>query len=153
MLNSDTTKLDQILTMGQSSKTRLGYIGITNNEATTPKTVFVKVGVRSDVATSSKIVSTKAIVKIVNTLGSGKNSTPSLSEGKKRFIPICHYCNRSGHIQPKCFEYKNIFKMGRFCKYNYNPRVSVYKSRIVSKHKIYLKDNFVKNIWVKKNQI
>ena len=105
--------------MGQSSKHGLGYIETTNTAATTPKIVFVKAGVTSDVAATSKTVSVTAAAKIVNTPSSGKNSTPSLSRDKRRFVPIYHFCNRPGHIRPKCFEYQNTFKMGKFRKYNY----------------------------------
>ena len=119
MLNFDTTKLDQILTMGQSNKHGLCYTRLTNSVATTPKTVFVTAGVTSDVAATSKTVSVTAAAKTMNTPSSGKNSTPLLSRGKRRFVPICHFCNQPGHIRPKCFEYQNTFKMGRFRKYNY----------------------------------
>ena len=111
--------------MGQSSKHGLGYIETTNTVATIPKTVFVKAGVTSDVAATFKTVSVTAAAKIVNTPSSGKNSTLTLSRGKRRFIPICHFCNWPGHIHPKCFEYQNTFKMGRFRKYNYNSRLLV----------------------------
>ena len=45
MLNFGTTKLDQILIMGQSSGNRnlLGYTSVVNVVTTTSKTVFVKV--------------------------------------------------------------------------------------------------------------
>ena len=91
MLNSGTTKLDQILTMRQSSKHGLGYIETTNIVAIIPKTVFVKAGVTSDVAGTFKTVSITVAAKTVNTPSSGKNSTLSLSTGKRRFVPICHF--------------------------------------------------------------
>ena len=149
MLNSTTTKLDQIMTMGQSSKNGLGYIGITNTIATMPKTVFVKASVTNDVATTSKIVFVKNVAKTKNTHGSSKNSTSSLSKGKKKFVPIFHYCSMPGHIRPKCFEYKNTFKMSRIGKYDYKPRFAAYKPKTIPKHKIDLKKN-VKKIWIKK---
>ena len=108
--------------------------------------MFVKVGVTSDVATTSKTVFVTAVAKTMNTPSSGKNSTTSLSRGKRRFVPICHFCNRPGHIRPKCFKYQNTFKMGRFKKYSYKSRVVVYKPRNASKHKIDLKTNHVKKI-------
>ena len=86
----------------------------------------------------------------MNTHFSSNNSTTSLSRGKRRFVPICHFCNRPGHIRPKCFEYQNTFKMDRFGKYNYKSRVAVYKPKNAPKHKIDLKTNHVKKIWVKK---
>ena len=98
-------------------------------------------------------MSVTAAAKTVNTPSFGKNSTLSLSRGKRRFILICHFCNRPGHIRPKCFEYQNTFKMGRFGKYNYKSRVAVYKPMNAPKHKIDLKTNHVKKIWVKKSDL
>ena len=132
--------------MGQSSKHGLGYTEITNIAATAPKIVFVKDGVTSNVATTSKIVSIIVAVKTVNTRSSGKNSTPSLSGGKKRFVFTCHFCNRPSHICPKYFKYQNIFKMVRFGKYNHNSRVAAYKPKNASKHTIDLKNNHAKKI-------
>ena len=90
--------------------------------------------------------------KIVYTLSSSKNSTSLLFEGKSKFIHICHFCKRLGHIFPKCFEYQNTFKMGRFRNHYHNLRDSTYKPRDVSRHKIDLKNNNIKKIWIK-NQI
>ena len=42
ILNFGSTKLDQILNMGQSSKNGLGYTSVTSFVATTSKIVFVK---------------------------------------------------------------------------------------------------------------
>ena len=150
LLNLGSSKLDHILSMGQTSKQGLGYTETTNNAATTPKTVFVKAGVTSDVTTTSKIVSATTATRIVNTHFSGNNSTTSPSKGKRRFVPICHFCNRPSHIRPKYFEYQNTFKMGRFEKYNYKSRFKVHKPMNTPKHKIDLKTNHIKKIWVKK---
>ena len=87
MLNSDITKLDQILTMRQSSKNRLGYTGIINTIKTTPKTIFVKANVISDVTTTSKIVFVKVAAKIDNTPVSGKNYDSLLPKVRK--IDLC----------------------------------------------------------------
>ena len=109
--------------MGQSSKNGLGYTGVAN----TVTTMFIKV-----------VATTK------NSPISSKNFNPSLSEGKKKsFVPICHYCNMHGPIHPKCFKYKDTFRMSRIVK-------SPYKTRTASKLKIDLKNNYVKKIWIKK---
>ena len=63
MLNSGSTKLDQILTMGQFSKHGLRYNGTTNTVATASKTMFVKADVTSDVATTSKTMFVTAAAK------------------------------------------------------------------------------------------
>ena len=79
--------------MGQSSKHGLGCTETINTVATTPKTMFAKAGVTSDVATTSKTMSVTVAAKTMNTYSSSKNSTPSLSRGKKRFVLTCHFCN------------------------------------------------------------
>ena len=43
--------------------------------------------------------------------------------------------------------------MGKFGKYNYKSRFVVYKPRNAHKHKIDLKTNHVKKIWVKKSDL
>ena len=90
MLNSGTSNLEQILNMGQSvcNRNGLGYTGVTNDVATTSKIVFVKAAVTSQ-----------------NHFSSGKIIKPALPK-VKRFVPICHYCNKSGHIRPKCLSIK-----------------------------------------------
>ena len=137
MLNSGTTKLDHILSMGQTGKQGLGFIETTNIAATKPKTKFVKASVTNDVATTSQTVSTTTATKTVNTRFSGKNSTTSLFSGKKKFVPIYHFCNRPDHIRPKCFEYQNTFKMSIYG--NYHSRFATYKPRNTPKHKIDLR--------------
>ena len=69
----------------------LGYTGVTNDVATTSKTVFVKA------ATTTQ-----------NPFDSGKIIKPALTK-VKRFVPICHYCKKPGYIRPKCFKYKKYF--------------------------------------------
>ena len=136
--------------MGQTSKQGLGFTETTNTAATKPKTMFVKASVTNDVATTSQRVSTTAAAKTVNTHFFGKNSITSLFNGKKRFVPICHFCNKPGHIRPKCFEYRNIFKISRH--ENYHSKFAA-KSRKTPKHKIDLKKNVVKKIWIKKSDL
>ena len=108
--------------MGQSNgnENGLDYTSVTNTVATTPKILFVK---------------TAAIIE--NPFVIGKNSNPLLSGGKKKiFVRVYQYCNMFGHIRPKCFEYKNTFRMSRMLK-------SSYKPRIAPKIKIVLKNNYV----------
>ena len=116
--------------MGQSvcNRNGLGYTGVTNDVATTSKTVFVK-----------------AAVTTQNHFGSGKIIKPTLPKVKK-FVPICHYCNKSGHIRLKCFKYKNTFRMN-------SVEQPYYKSRTAPKHKTDLKNKSIKKIWVKKSDL
>ena len=90
-----------------------------------------------------KIVLVKVATKTKNTHISGKNFNPSLSKGKKKCMPICHYYNKSSHIHPRLFKYINTFRMSGMVK-------SPYKPRTVPKLKIDLKNNSVKKIWIKK---
>ena len=113
--------------------------------------MFVKASVTNDVATTSQTVSATTVAKTVNSHFSRKNSITSLFNGKKRFVPICHFCNKPGHIRSKCFKYQNTFKMSRYG--NYHLRFAVYKPRIAPKHKIDLRKNNVKKIWIKKSDL
>ena len=153
MLNSGIKKLDHILTMGQPiiDWNGIGYTNVSNNVATSSKTVckialIIEVshnsgktvnsltfGVTNNVATTSKTMFVKTIVIRENCHVAGMNSNPPLSKVKmKRFVPICHFCNMPSHIHPKCFKYKNTFRMNRMVK-------SAYKRRTAHKHKIDLK--------------
>ena len=113
MLNYGIEKLDHILTMGQPiiDQNGIGYIDVSNNVATSSKTVFVIIalkikvspnfgknvnslasGVINNVATTSKTMFVKIAATRENHHVSGKNSNPPLSEIKmKRFLPISHY--------------------------------------------------------------
>ena len=95
-------------------------------------------GVTNDVTTTSKTVFVKSTATTQNHFSSGKIIKPALPKVKK-FVPICHYCKKSGYIRPKCFKYKNTFRMN-------SVEQPYYKSRTAPKHKINLKDNFVKKI-------
>ena len=74
----------------------------------------------------------------------GKNVKPPLLDVKvKRFVPVCHYCNKPGHIRPKCYKYKKMLRMNKI------EQPCCYKPRIVPIQKIDLKNKSVKKIWVK----
>ena len=89
--------------------------------------------VSNNVATTSEIVFVKDVATIKNHHVFGKNSDSLLPEDKKnRFVPICHYCNKLGHICPRCFKYINTFRMNRMVQSSYKPRT-------IPKHKIDLK--------------
>ena len=92
MLNSSTTKLDQILSIGQSAKIQSGlcYSTVTDSVATEQKAVFVKA------------TSTTAVQPV-----SGKKVISPIAESKvNRFVLICYFCNYPGHIRPKCYSIK-----------------------------------------------
>ena len=83
MLNSGTTKLDQILNMRQSMSNRngLGYTAIADSVATMSKTMFVK-----------------ATPTTVNPYVSGENAKPSPPKHKvKKFVLIYHFYNMPSH--------------------------------------------------------
>ena len=101
MLNSSSSKLDDILTVGRSDKEHfgLGYSG----KSTDGTTVFVK-GSTSDVKNDEDLkasVVTPARTPAVITSGRVGVATPSRTttaspwkKKEKRWIPTCHYCNR-----------------------------------------------------------
>ena len=89
MLNSGSTNLDQILTIGKTAGNHmgLGYMGESSNS----KTVFVP---------AAKVEKTEVNQRKTGTQTGAQAVTPS-----KKWIPVCHYCERSGHIRPRCFQY------------------------------------------------
>ena len=89
----------------------------------------------------------KATLTIANPYVSGKNAKPPPPKDKlKKIVPICHFCNMPSHIHPKCFKYKNTFRMNRM-------KQPYYKPRTAPKHKINLKNKFINKIWVKKSDL
>ena len=100
--------MDHLLTIGQSIGNchGLGYIDVGNTNATYSKTLFVKVA---------------PPIEVSPVFDKTFNSLPF--RGKmKRFVFICHYCNMSGHILPRCFKYLNIFGMNRLVEFSYKPK-------------------------------
>ena len=101
MLNSGSSKLDEILTVGRSDKTHfgLGYTG----KSTDGTTVFVKGStsdVKNDEDLKASVVTPARIPAVITSVRvgvatPGRISTASPGKKKeKRWIPICHYCNR-----------------------------------------------------------
>ena len=125
MLNSGTTKLDQILNIGQSTKIwiGLGYRTVTNSVATEHKTVFVK-------ATSTTVVQPVSGKKMISTVAESKVNL---------FVPICYFCNFPGHIRTKCYKYKFFLWMNK-------TEQPYYKSMTTPKTKINLSDKPVKKL-------
>ncbi|KAI3463689.1 hypothetical protein Pfo_020352 [Paulownia fortunei] len=85
-------KLDEILSIGKPCRDHhgLGYTG----ESSTSKTIFVK--------------ETKPVQSIFDKSKKFVFQKPK----SKRCIPICHFCNLTGHIRPKYFRFKNILRNG-----------------------------------------
>ena len=76
-----------------SNRNGLGYTAVVDTIATKPKIVFVK----TTPTTANQSVSSKKVI-------------PLVPKGKvNRFVPICHFCNRNGHIRPKCYKYNFFF--------------------------------------------
>ena len=84
----------------------------------------------------------KATATTQNHSGSSKIIKPTLLKVKK-FVLICHYCKKPGHIRPKYFKYKNTFRMN-------SVEQPYYKSRTAPKNKTDMKNKSVKKIWMKK---
>ena len=71
-----------------------------------------------------------------------KIMTPMLEDKVNRFVPVCHFCNRLGHICPKCCKYKKLFRMNKIEQLYSKPRTA-------PKIKIDLNDKPVKKLWIK----
>ena len=84
MRKSGSSKLDQILASGKATRDHvgLGYKG----EASSSKTLFVP---------ASKLKKPEVIKKKTDTRSKTRSGTTG-----KRWVPMCHYCNRVGHIRP-----------------------------------------------------
>ncbi|XP_024028691.1 uncharacterized protein LOC112093781 [Morus notabilis] len=128
MMNSGTTKLDHILSIGKASCDRHG-LGYTV-ECSTSKTVFVKETHASEPRTT---LNKKVII-----------SPPR----RKRFVPICHYCGLAGHIRPRCYKYLNALKRGMLM----NPPNSA-NSRRTPKARIDVQNKFPRRVWVRKSDL
>ena len=89
MLNSGSSKLDQILTVGKVAGDHmgLGYKG----ESSSTKTIFVP---------AAKVEKPEMNQKKTRTQSGTRSSAPV-----KKWVPVCHYCERVGHIRPRCFQY------------------------------------------------
>ena len=111
-MNSASSKLDEISSAGRIDEEHfgLGYTG----KSTGGTIVFVKGStseVKNDEVPKASVVTlarTPAVI-ISRRVGVATSSITTIaSPGKKkekRWIPICHYCNRRGHIRPQCYQY------------------------------------------------
>ena len=108
----------------------LGYSIVADSFATEQKTIFVKVAP----TTANQPVSSKNVI-------------PPVPKGKvNRFVSICHFFNLPGHIRPKCYKYKKVFKMNKIEQPYSKPRIAL---RI----KIDLNDKSIKKLWIKKSDL
>ena len=100
------------MTAGRTDKTHFGlsYTG----KSTDDTTVFVKGStsdIKNDQDLNTSVVTparTPAVItsRRVGVAIPGRTTTASPWKKKeKRWIPICHYCNRKGHIRPRCYQY------------------------------------------------
>ena len=124
----ETIKLEQILNIGKSMYNRnvIGYSGVVDSIAMTSNSVCEKC---SNNNKSSGFF--------------GKNAKPPLPDVKvKKFVLICHYCNMSGHIRPKCYKYKKILRMKKIEPY--------YKPRTAPKIKIDLDNKLSNRLWIRR---
>ena len=104
MLNSGSSKLDQILTVGKAASDRvgLGYTG----ESSGSKTVFVPAAqvkklevVRKNSGTHSRTYIRTPVKKVVEK-NTGSHSRICTKTPSRKWIPTCHYYKRIGHIRP-----------------------------------------------------
>ena len=110
MLNSGSSKLDEILSTGKIEKEHfgLGYSGHTGNG----QMVFVK-GSSSGINEGRDVKGKRVVETPIRTstvVNSGRTSVATLARtpGKTRrrkWTLICHYYNKRGHIRPHCFQF------------------------------------------------
>ena len=63
---------------------------------------------------SRKLFFVKGESSIANQPASGKKAmTPVLESKVNKFVSVCHFCNRLGHIRPKCYKYKKKIRMNK----------------------------------------
>ncbi|XP_024018312.1 uncharacterized protein LOC112090655 [Morus notabilis] len=128
MMNSGTTKLDHIISIGKASGDRhdLDYTG----ESSTSKIMFVK-------KTSAPKPLTSSSKKV------------TISSPRHRwFVPTCHYCGLLGHIRPRCYKYLNDWKNGMFI----NPP-NFTNSKKTPNVNIDVQNNFSRRVWVRKSDL
>ena len=132
MLNSGTSKLLHILTIGKLRKDQRGlaFVGETSGS----KIVFVKGSDSQNVVTSIPSMKTNVATncKTVSNLGSKD----------KKLIPIFHFCGVKEHIRPKCFTLRSFIK---------NDSMTPFQ-RKTPRPKIEL-ENKQRKIWVKKSNV
>ena len=132
MLNSGTSKLEHILTIGKPSRDQrgLGFVGETSGS----KTMFVKGFDSQNVAT---LVSSMKINVATN-----RKTVSNFDSKDKKFILICHFCGVKEHIRPRCFTMMSFVKNHSMIPFQ----------RKTPRPKIELK-NKQRKIWVKKSNI
>ena len=110
MLNSGSSKLDEILNAGRADKTHVG-LGYTGNSRGS-QTTFVKASISGvkilDDLKQKASVGTPVRIPGVTQPGVSQARRPPTDSNQmrsRRRIPICHYCNKIGHIRPRCYQY------------------------------------------------
>ena len=103
MLNSGSSKLDEILNAGRTDKIHVGVGYTGSGKIGSTQTVFVKAsssGVKIHVDLKQKASGgTPAVTPT-------RRSPANLNRMRNRsWIPTCHYFNRKEHIRPRCFQY------------------------------------------------
>ena len=87
MLNSTSSKCDQILTVGKAVRDRVG-LGYTSASSRL-KTMFVQ---------ASRAEKPEVVRKNAGSYSETRIGTPT-----RKWISTCHYCERIGYIQPRCY--------------------------------------------------
>lgn len=96
MLNSGTSKLDEILCIGKTSGDHHG-LGYQRGGASSSKTIFVPSINSQNEAAGSRTVTTVS-------------ATPAKASQKSW---VCHYCAKKGHIKPWCYKLLKDLKKQR----------------------------------------
>ena len=103
ILNFGSSKYDEILNAGRTDKIHVG-LGYTR-EPRSSQTVFVKAST-SEVKIHDDLKHKASVSTPAKTLAvtQARRHPEDLNQIRnRRKIPISHYCNKRGHIRPRCY--------------------------------------------------
>ncbi|GAA0157377.1 hypothetical protein LIER_14656 [Lithospermum erythrorhizon] len=106
MLNSGTSKLDEILSLGQSPNDHTG-VGYVAGECS-KESKFIP---------AAKVKESQLLYQLLPTAGltTGRPHVEALPKNKRKKKWICHHCGKKGHIRPYCYKLygRNIHQHGQ----------------------------------------
>lgn len=102
LLNNGTTKLDEILSQGEYAHDEAGVGFKTGEPSTSPEGTSFKANFEKQRVEVRKNTSQKRQKYVSVRRQGGYQPTCEASKPHQKFIPVCHYCGRLGHIRPLC---------------------------------------------------
>ncbi|XP_057779449.1 uncharacterized protein LOC130998029 [Salvia miltiorrhiza] len=91
MMNSGTEKLDEILEQGQNTDDKAG-IGF-HKKQWVPK---------DEILSTNKVCNPSKDVPPAHVAHASYRNLPPKKNLPSKFVPVCHHCQRCGHIRPRC---------------------------------------------------